>query len=533
MSTIPTLGFGSSANKSFPGLTVAPDGKTVYLAGPGGFDGILWIWARDTSGTATHGNLSLIDCIAVSACGRQVPNMNLPADIAVTPDNKQLIVAGGEGGSHTVVGFNRNISATRNLRRLGRDSRELREPLHHRQPQPRELHDARSGQEYPRGLSIANNRDIYIRGYYSVTAIRRDASATRSTRSRLPRSAPPTLAHPTRTASSPAIARGLRRSEHLRDSRRQVRLRRRARQQRRGEGFTRNASNGSITQNPTLLGCLTTSVLDGAARIRQGTSFRSLVGEPSNKFIYGAGGGRVFSFAIDHAPVCNNVSASGTLGSPVTVSFNCSDPDGDALTFQKVGGSGPTGGALADSFQGNTITYNAFRAGSDSFKFRVVAAGVASDPATAFLNIASPPSGGGGGGGGGTPPPPVLTVVPSTTSINSLAFPKFTKIVNLSAQNLQAGSTVLVTCKTKKKKQQKKGCPYKKKRFTTSGARASLNLRKPFKKKKVPVGHEDHHHDHRPRLPRQAHHLHHPRRQAAEVQGAAACSATGKAGSCA
>ncbi len=51
-----------------------------------------------------------------------------------------------------------------------------------------------------------------------------------------------------------------------------------------------------------------------------------------------------------------------------------------------------------------------------------------------------------------------------------------------------AGSTVTVTCKTKKKSQQKKGCPYKRKRFTTSGARASLNLRKPFAKKKVPVG---------------------------------------------
>ena len=79
-------------------------------------------------------------------------------------------------------------------------------------------------------------------------------------------------------------------------------------------------------------------------------------------------------------------------------------------------------------------------------------------------------------------------MVPSTTSINSLAFAKFTKLVNLSVKNLQAGSTVVVTCKTKKKKQQKKGCAYKSKRFTTSGARAKLNLRKPFAKKKIPVG---------------------------------------------
>ena len=71
---------------------------------------------------------------------------------------------------------------------------------------------------------------------------------------------------------------------------------------------------------------------------------------------------------------------------------------------------------------------------------------------------------------------------------STLAFPKFTKLVNLAAKNLQAGSTVVVTCKTKKKGQQKKGCPYKSKRFTTSGARAKLNLRKPFAKKRVPVG---------------------------------------------
>ena len=46
----------------------------------------------------------------------------------------------------------------------------------------------------------------------------------------------------------------------------------------------------------------------------------------------------------------------------------------------------------------------------------------------------------------------------------------------------------MVTCKTKKKKQQKKGCAYKSKRFTPPVARAKLNLRKPFKKKKIPAG---------------------------------------------
>ena len=61
--------------------------------------------------------------------------------------------------------------------------------------------------------------------------------------------------------------------------------------------------------------------------------------------------------------------------------------------------------------------------------------------------------------------------------------------MNLSANNLPAGTTVTVTCKTKKKKQQKKGCPYKSKRFKTSAARARLNLRKPFRKQAGPGRH--------------------------------------------
>jgi hypothetical protein len=94
-----------------------------------------------------------------------------------------------------------------------------------------------------------------------------------------------------------------------------------------------------------------------------------------------------------------------------------------------------------------------------------------------------PPTGGAPGGGGGS-----LTTLASTTSISSLAFRKYTKLLTLSVKNLVAGSTVRVTCKTKRKKKQKKGCPYKSKRFTTSGARARLNLRKPFTKKRMPVG---------------------------------------------
>jgi hypothetical protein len=166
------------------------------------------------------------------------------------------------------------------------------------------------------------------------------------------------------------------------------------------------------------------------------------------------------------------------------VTLSCSDPDGDAVTYEKV--TDPSRGTLA-GISGNHVSYGPQpgTSGVDSFQYRARAAGVASDPATALVNVIAPPS---GGGGGGTTPPPVVTTIPSSTSINSLGFKKYTKLLNRAAKNLPAGATVTVTCKTKKKKSQKKGCPYKRKRFTTSGGRGTLNLRQPFKKKKVPVG---------------------------------------------
>jgi hypothetical protein len=90
---------------------------------------------------------------------------------------------------------------------------------------------------------------------------------------------------------------------------------------------------------------------------------------------------------------------------------------------------------------------------------------------------------GGGGSGGG---PIASDPVSLTVAINSLAFPSYTKLLNLTAKSLKRGYTVTVTCKTKKKKQQKKGCPFKSKRFIATGSK--LSLKKAFAKKKIPVG---------------------------------------------
>ncbi len=174
-----------------------------------------------------------------------------------------------------------------------------------------------------------------------------------------------------------------------------------------------------------------------------------------------------------------------TTGTTITFTGKNSDDDG---TVKSIAWDFNNDGLFTES----TVTpaqWTFPRAGSFPVRFRVIDNEDAVTVATKTLKIVDKPA-----------PPPVITppgpgpgpvepqLIPSTVANSWLAFPKYTKATQLSVNNLLAATTVNVTCKTKKKSQQKKGCPYKKKRFTTSGARAKLNLLKPFKKKKIPVG---------------------------------------------
>ena len=122
----------------------------------------------------------------------------------------------------------------------------------------------------------------------------------------------------------------------------------------------------------------------------------------NNSHVYAAGGNRLFTFAVDRAPVCQNVTANTAFNTSVAVHFSCSDPDGDAVTYEKL--TDPPHGTLG-GVQGDTINYNPLTGstGSDSFSYRATAAGATSDPATATVNVAGPPP---------PPPPPPPTLIP-------------------------------------------------------------------------------------------------------------------------
>jgi hypothetical protein len=177
------------------------------------------------------------------------------------------------------------------------------------------------------------------------------------------------------------------------------------------------------------------------------------------------------------------VSANDAFGTPANTTLNVGapgvlrndrDPDGDPITaaLQRAPANGTVDLRANGSF---TYTPRSGFSGVDSFDYRASDGTGNGNVATVSITVAAPP-----------PPPP--TLLSSTVSNGWLAFLKFTKATRLAVNQLPANSKVVVTCKTKKKKQQKKGCPYKKKTFKSARAKSKLKLFKPFKKKKLPVG---------------------------------------------
>ena len=379
---------GSTGSNSFPALTVAPDGKTVYVGGPGGYGGILWMLSRDTSGGASHGTLgsTLFNCIAVSVCGTNVPNMGSPSDVAVTPDNRQVIVAGGES-TYQVVALDRNTTSGALTANATAD---------HCVTASTGLANCttRNGQLFPRALAIASNRDIYVGGYYSLSLIQRNATAN-------------TIA-PVASADSCVAYEGsgitdctegvncnaqcLGRATVVSPDGKNI-----------YEGtdnngavlaFSRNTSSGAFSRNTTPLGCLSATTVDRLQQLRAGHLVSEMTIDPTGRFVYAAGDNRACNFAVDRPPVCSNVSAGTVNTAAVTVDAQLLRPRRGCPDLREAH-TGPIRGSLAD-IQGNAVSYGPQpgTSGVDSFQYRARAAGVSSDPATASINVTAPPTGG-------------------------------------------------------------------------------------------------------------------------------------------
>ena len=322
---------GSTGSKSLPAVTVSPDSKNVYTAGPGGWGGILWWFARDTSGTSTHGNLSGFNCVATTdVCTPPlVPNLGgSPSDLEVTPDNKQVIVASGESNV-AVIGFDRNLSTgapnptTANTTARCITGGTLANCA------------TRSGQDYPRGISIANNRDIYVAGYYALTSVQRNAT----TNALSPAPSPSFCStYPNagfagcveqRSCDVICGGRGIFAGPD-------------------GKNIYTGSDNGAVntfaraatgafSPNATALGCLSTSAVTGCNPLRPGTGVRNVIGDSGNRTSTSAGDARLLSFTrLTVAPVCQNVSCRhGEHGRGERSPSAASDPDGDVRDLRE------------------------------------------------------------------------------------------------------------------------------------------------------------------------------------------------------
>jgi hypothetical protein len=157
------------------------------------------------------------------------------------------------------------------------------------------------------------------------------------------------------------------------------------------------AGNGTLTQKPGPYGCLEAAAQAGDACggiLQQGVNIEYVIPSPDGRFVYAMGQGRIFSFAVDHAPVCTDMAISTPFNTAVTIKLNCVDADGDPLTFNPP--TSPAKGQLGGLQPDGTITYGPLvgSTGTDTFSFNATAAGVTADTATATITV-------GAGGGGG------------------------------------------------------------------------------------------------------------------------------------
>lgn len=361
------------ADGTLNAVTVSPDGASVYLGGPCA-GGAVGNYKRNLA----TGSLEFIQCHG-GVCGT-AQNLTSPTDLEVTPDGKELLIS---SANDVVLGWDRGPSG--NLTPSSTPSRCVSHTTLTGTCQ------SRPGVLGPQSLALTDNGTrIRVGGQQSLSMINRDPATNNLTPdtegncfsypgSTFPGCTPMpgtgccTTFFPAREvlasvdgnslylgteAASPAIF-----------------------------GFT--LANGGLTQKPAPLGCTSVSATDGCGAFRQGNRIQAMTATLDNRHVYAVGNNRLFTFEIDRAPVCQNVSTSTTNNLSVTVDLNCSDPDGDPLTFEKV--TDPGHGTLA-GIQGNRVSYGPQpgTSGADSFLYRAVAAGVPSDPATATINVTYP-----------------------------------------------------------------------------------------------------------------------------------------------
>lgn len=365
-------GSGSTLNA----VAISPNGASVYLGGSCAGGGVGY-YSRDL----TTGAISFVECHG-GVCDGTAPNLTNPTDLEVTPDGKELLIS---SANDVVLGWDRSPAG--NLTPSSATSRCVSNTTLTGTCQ------SRPGLIAPQSLALTDSGTrISVGGPQALSTINRDPA----TNSLIPDTEGNCFSYPTSTFAGCGPAAGTNCCTTFFPAREVLAS---------PDGsslylgteatsaaiFGFSLAAGGLTQKPAPLGCTSVGGADGCGAFRQGNRIQAMAASPDNRNVYAVGNNRLFTFQIDRPPVCQNVSTSTTNNLSVTVNLSCSDPDGDALTFEKV--TDPSHGTLA-GIQGNLVSYGPQpgTTGADSFQYRAVAAGVQSDPATATIVVSYPPS---------------------------------------------------------------------------------------------------------------------------------------------
>ena len=463
-------------------VAVSPDGFNIYPAGPGtsavggtNYDGIIGVYRRDQ----TNGGIGSFHQFFVGNTGVGgvvVPAMTQVASVKVTPDSKQLIAVTGENLTccdWTLLAFDRTTTGASqgNLAAPSGTTRCISGTTV-------AGCQTRSGQSYPQGIAFGEDgRTIHVASYETLSTVSRDPASGNLSANPGGKCATYTTSITGCTQITPQFGDlGNMRGIAVTPDGSDVYV---ASQASNGAlwGFSRSG-DGSISVKPRPFGCWTINGSPGCSTLRGGVISRTLVAAPGSRHVYAAGGNRLFTFELDRAPGCNGAGAGTPFNTAITITFDCSDPDGDAVSYEIVS---PPARGFVGAVQGNTVLYGPLvgTSGGDSFTYRAVAAGVASDPVTVSIDV------------GGPPPPPVVNppVTPKPTRIFGITMPfafskstkQYTIFTLLQVKGIPSGSTLKVTCKAPKGKK----CPAKS--WTKRNARGAVSLKK-WLKKRLPAG---------------------------------------------
>ena len=134
------------------------------------------------------------------------------------------------------------------------------------------------------------------------------------------------------------------------------------------------AANGALAMRNDVRGCLAPAAIANCTTLASLSTPTGLAISPDGHFVYASSGatGRLSALKRDSSgPVCAAASVTVQAGSVSTLTFPCSDPDGDKLTFETV--NPPTLGnlGLLDTAAG-TIVYAAPQGqnGSTTYTYR-------------------------------------------------------------------------------------------------------------------------------------------------------------------